>query len=159
MEWDADAVICTLPIGVLKSHSVQFIPELSTAKLDAIHKTGSGNVVKIILEFPKVFWPTHTTFFGIADDKLCNDVVIGSTLNSLLPTAGESDDGACKRGLCTFFLNGHKVCGKKILVTYGLGDAADIIDTVSDLPWALHKKTFTCHIIENAPIHFVSSDE
>lgn len=113
--FEADAVICTLPLGVLKSHSVEFIPELSSSKLHAIDATGVGNVVKIVTEFPKVFWPTHTTFFGIADQAL---------------NLVEGELGSNKRGLLTSFLNGFKVGKKKILIGYAVGDGARVVDEV-----------------------------
>lgn len=113
-EWEADAVICTLPVGVLQARSIRFSPELSLAKTAAIDAIGSGNVVKIIMEFSKVFWDTHLSFLGIADATLC-----GGT------------DGRQQRGLCTFFMNGHKACKRKILITYAVGDGADIADSVS----------------------------
>ena len=128
MRWDADAVICTLPVGVLKSGSVEFIPELSAAKRHAIAETGVGNVVKVILEFPTVFWDTHVTFMGIADAELCSD----SSSSSMFEAPTVTNEGFQQRGLCTFFLNGHKTCKKNILVTYATGDAADMADNVRD---------------------------
>ena len=52
----ADVVVCALPLGVLKSGSVSFSPEISTSKKNAIQKIGMGAVNKIILEYPSVFW-------------------------------------------------------------------------------------------------------
>ena len=127
--WDADAVICTLPLGVLKSESVTFIPDLSVEKRSAISATGYGNVVKVILEFPKLFWHTDATFLGIADKKLCTDSSSRLSIFSMVyPSV--SNEGGQKRGLLTQFLNGFKVCKKKILVSYGVGDAADMLDKV-----------------------------
>ncbi len=111
---DADAVICTIPLGVLKDNGILFSPPLSEQKRIAIDSIGVGNVVKIIIEFPVVFWQTSADFLCIADEAL------GTFEGTDLQT----------RGLLTLFLNGHKACGKKILIGYGLGDAADIIDSV-----------------------------
>ena len=110
---EADAVICTLPVGVLKSRSVIFNPPLSPSKLSAIDSVGVGNVVKVIIEFPKVFWETNADFLGIADPALCTGTRI---ISSATPRTSMQ-----LRGLLTLFLNGYKLCGKKILVGYGLG--------------------------------------
>ncbi|CAM9339916.1 unnamed protein product, partial [Ectocarpus fasciculatus] len=120
--WEADAVICTVPIGVLKAGSIEFIPELSSDKRHAVEATGVGNVVKVVMEFPTVFWDTHVTFMGIADAELCSDSTSPAVAN----------EGTQQRGLCTLFLNGHKTCKKKILVTYATGDGADMVDRMTD---------------------------
>ncbi len=52
----SDIVVCALPLGVLKSGSITFSPEISSKKKDAIQKIGVGAVNKIILEYPYVFW-------------------------------------------------------------------------------------------------------
>jgi hypothetical protein len=110
VEYTVDAVIITAPIGVLQSGGIGFSPSLSAAKRSAIDNTGYGNVVKVIVEFDKVFWPTHAPILCIADPELANPE---------------------KRGLLTYFLNGHKVAGKKVLIGYALGDAAAAVDQVS----------------------------
>ncbi len=53
----ADAVIVTVPLGVLKSGMIEFDPPLPLEYLTAIDALGMGVLDKIILEFPKVFWP------------------------------------------------------------------------------------------------------
>ena len=106
----ADAVIISVPLGVLKHGDIRFTPPLSSAKQHAIDSVGFGNVVKVIIEFSQVFWPTHTLFLALADVQLANPQ---------------------DRGLLTYFLNGHKMAGKKVLVGYGLGAGADRIDAAS----------------------------
>ena len=54
----ADHVIVTLPLGVLKAGSVQFIPELPHSKQEAINALGMGVLNKCYLRFSKAFWPT-----------------------------------------------------------------------------------------------------
>ena len=48
-----DAVLITLPLGVLKSHppSVQFYPALPEWKTAAIHRMGFGNLNKVTIAF------------------------------------------------------------------------------------------------------------
>ncbi|WP_223211231.1 MULTISPECIES: NAD(P)/FAD-dependent oxidoreductase [unclassified Synechocystis] len=55
--YTADQVIITLPLGVLKSGQVKFIPELPSPKRKAIKALGMGILNKCYLRFPKVFWP------------------------------------------------------------------------------------------------------
>lgn len=107
--YTAKVVIITVPIGVLQSSAMTFLPTLSEEKLNAIQSIGFGNVVKVVMEFPSVFWAVNQPFLSIADASLAN----------------ERD-----RGLLTYFLNGHHLAGTKFLVGYGLGDAADILDQV-----------------------------
>lgn len=49
-------LISTLPLGVLKSNTVQFIPELPKEKKEAIQRIGMGVYNKAYLLFDKVFW-------------------------------------------------------------------------------------------------------
>jgi monoamine oxidase len=56
-EYFADHVIVTLPLGVLKRKTVQFIPPLPANKQQAIEKLGMGLLNKAFLRFDKVFWP------------------------------------------------------------------------------------------------------
>ncbi|WP_080441433.1 flavin monoamine oxidase family protein [Burkholderia ubonensis] len=53
---EADRVIVTLPLGVLKARTVKFTPELPDEKLGAIERLGMGIYDKLYLRFPKVFW-------------------------------------------------------------------------------------------------------
>lgn len=52
----ADAVICTLPLGVLKHNLVNFSPSLPTQLSHGIDKLGYGALGKIFVEFESVFW-------------------------------------------------------------------------------------------------------
>ena len=57
---EASAVICTLPLGVLKHEHMQlFEPSLSESKAAAIREMGMGAENKVVLRFAKedVFWP------------------------------------------------------------------------------------------------------
>ena len=117
----ADAVICTVPIGVLKASSIAFQPPLSDRKLDAIRRIGAGNAVKVVMEFRTVFWPESSELMHIADVEFCSDFAAN-------PAESQS------RGLLTHFWNFFNVCGKKkkILIGFALGDAANTVDAMSD---------------------------
>jgi len=63
-EFDADAAIVTLPLGVLKAGSVTFSPPLPKEKTDAIAKLEMGTLAKVVLRFEDVFWPRDQYVFG-----------------------------------------------------------------------------------------------
>ena len=53
---EADYVIVTVPLGVLKANSIQFLPTLPTAKQNAIQKIGMSCVNKFLLTWDTAFW-------------------------------------------------------------------------------------------------------
>jgi monoamine oxidase len=63
-EWRADAVIVTVPLGVLKSGGIVFDPPLPVAKQQAIARLGVGDLTKLMLSFEKPFWPKSQYVFG-----------------------------------------------------------------------------------------------
>ncbi|KAH7662424.1 AOF2 protein, partial [Aphelenchoides avenae] len=71
--YEADAVICTLPLGILKlsiggntqkQGGPVFEPPLPDWKCDAIRNVGYGSLNKIALMFDKPFWDTSLNLFG-----------------------------------------------------------------------------------------------
>jgi monoamine oxidase len=60
--FEADRVIVTLPIGVLKRGSVQFEPQLPSEKQAAIATLGVGLLDKLYLRFPTLFWDERVEF-------------------------------------------------------------------------------------------------
>lgn len=54
--WQADALLLTVPLGVLQKGSLQFEPPLTAAKQQAIKRLGMGNLHKIFLRFKQPFW-------------------------------------------------------------------------------------------------------
>lgn len=59
-----DLCVITLPLGVLKANAVEFYPPLPAWKQKTIDRMGFGNLNKVVLTFPSVFWE-ETDFFGI----------------------------------------------------------------------------------------------
>ena len=59
--FDGDAVVVTVPLGVLKGLSeetrIRFVPPLSAKKQTAIEKLGMGVENKVVLRFDSPFWP------------------------------------------------------------------------------------------------------
>ena len=53
----AERVVITLPLGVLQSKAVTFLPALPSRKQQAIAALGMGVLNKCFLRFPAVFWP------------------------------------------------------------------------------------------------------
>lgn len=68
-EFKADAVIVTVPLGVLKSESIIFNPALPLAKRAAIAKLGFGYLAKVFVNFKKVFWKPEQYAFGIVSNQ------------------------------------------------------------------------------------------
>jgi len=70
---EANHVVCTLPLGVLKLDAQQdyagvvFDPPLPFPKRRAIDNLGAGLLNKCVLSFPRVFWQ-DSEFLGLADD-------------------------------------------------------------------------------------------
>ena len=60
----ADAVVVTLPLGVLKAGTVRFEPPLPPAKRAAIGRLGMGSLAKVFLHFATPFWPRDQYVFG-----------------------------------------------------------------------------------------------
>ncbi|MGW5051922.1 FAD-dependent oxidoreductase [Actinokineospora sp. NPDC004072] len=67
--FEADKVLVTLPLGVLKAGAVAFDPPLPEAKRSAIERLGFGTLNKIALHYREPFWPTEQYVFGY----LCRD--------------------------------------------------------------------------------------
>lgn len=65
---EADHVVCTLPLGILKTDTVQFDPPLPAAKRDAVQRLGTGLLNKCAIAFDHVFWQ-DSDFLGLAHDE------------------------------------------------------------------------------------------
>ncbi|KAF8411443.1 hypothetical protein HHK36_003993 [Tetracentron sinense] len=65
-----DMVLCTVPLGVLKRGSIEFVPELPQRKKDAIERIGFGLLNKVAMLFPYDFWGGGIDTFGhLTDDS------------------------------------------------------------------------------------------
>ena len=63
-EFSARVAISTLPLGVLESGAVRFVPELPKSKQAAFAHLQMGPVLKILLRFREPFWPRWLTTLG-----------------------------------------------------------------------------------------------
>jgi polyamine oxidase len=100
----ADAVIITVPLGVLKANLIKFEPELPEWKTSAISDLGMGNENKVALRFDKVFWPNLEVLGMVAETSYS----------------------------CGYFLNLHKATGNPVLVYMAAGSIAYEIEKMSD---------------------------
>jgi len=63
-----DYVLCTVPLGVLKSKSIEFDPPLPPWKQLSIDRIGFGLMNKIILEFDELFWNPNDSGIGYVSE-------------------------------------------------------------------------------------------
>lgn len=62
--FQADAAIITLPLGVLKSGNITFSPPLPKNKQVAIDRLNMGVLNKVVLKFPRAFWQQNYDVLG-----------------------------------------------------------------------------------------------
>jgi lysine-specific histone demethylase 1 len=60
----ADAVVLSVPLGVLKANVTTFHPPLPEWKTQAINNLGFGLLNKVVLCFEQRFWDSHVHLFG-----------------------------------------------------------------------------------------------
>lgn len=103
--YHADAVIVTVPLGVLKKNSIAFFPPLPASKVEAIKRLGMGLFNVTALKFPSTFWPeqAHAMLFTQFDNPAISS-----------------------------FFNLHHFMKEPILVGYSGGDSAKDIEQLSD---------------------------
>lgn len=62
---EADYVVNTIPLGVLKHGNVEFQPALPSWKSEAINRLGFGVLNKVILVYKEAFWDKERDIFGM----------------------------------------------------------------------------------------------
>ena len=117
--FEANRIVLTTPLGVLKNHSVAFEPELPSWKLESIERLGFGTLNKVILVFEKAFWDIDQDMVG-----LLRDARIPGSLNQ--------DDYVQNRGRFYLFWNCVKTSGRPLLIALMAGDAAYQAEFLSD---------------------------
>ncbi|PFH57666.1 hypothetical protein XA68_14710 [Ophiocordyceps unilateralis] len=65
---EADCVVCTVPLGVLKQGSIAFDPPLPPWKTGVIDRLGFGILNKVVLVYEDVFWEPDRHIFGVLRD-------------------------------------------------------------------------------------------
>ncbi|KAJ8434349.1 hypothetical protein Cgig2_019976 [Carnegiea gigantea] len=104
--FEGEMALCTVPLGVLKSGSIKFIPELPQRKLDAIKRLGFGLLNKVAMLFPHVFWGTD------------------------LDTFGHLSEDPARRGEFFLFYSYATVAGGPLLLALVAGEAAHKFETM-----------------------------
>ncbi|KAF2972917.1 hypothetical protein GQX73_g557 [Xylaria multiplex] len=107
---EADYVVSTIPLGVLKHGSVEFQPALPTEKTEAIGRLGFGILNKIILVYDHAFWDTDADIFGCLRAPLSR--------HSL-----KQSEYASQRGRCFQWFNVSNTSGIPVLLALMAGDA------------------------------------
>jgi polyamine oxidase len=75
--FEADRVIVTVPLGVLRNEDVEFDPPLPAKKVQAIERLGMGVVNKVVLAFDEPSWPEDTNVFGLVGDQPLTHLING----------------------------------------------------------------------------------
>ncbi len=103
---EADYVIVSVPLGVLKNNSVFFNPTLPIDKQGAIKNTKMGNVNKFLFSWNTPFWETDVQYIGYTPDT---------------------------KGKFNYFMNMLKFLPTtNSLMTFAFGDYATVTESLSD---------------------------
>ncbi|PSN63477.1 hypothetical protein BS50DRAFT_114215 [Corynespora cassiicola Philippines] len=109
--FEADELVITTPLGVLKSGSITFQPPLPDWKQDVVERMGFGLLNKVILVYEEAFWEPNRDMFG-----LLNEAEHEASLNP--------EEYSSRRGRFYLFWNCIKTSGKPTLVALMAGEAA-----------------------------------
>ncbi|MBL4652528.1 MAG: FAD-dependent oxidoreductase [Flavobacteriales bacterium] len=104
-EFEADVVICTVPLGVLKKGVITFSPELSDEKQEAISQLEMGSINKFLLVWDTPFWDVDKQYIGYTPQE---------------------------KGKFNFYLNMSKFTSANALMTFAFGDYGKTTETMSD---------------------------
>ena len=121
-KYHATKLICTLPLGVLKSGSVRFSPDLPAPHQTALNRMKMGTVNKVALTFPQKFWD-DAQYIGFMD---------------------------AVKGRFNFFVNMAEISNVNALVTFGFGNYAVQMEQMSDAAIKDAAMTNLRHIYGNA---------
>mmetsp|Transcript_53178 Transcript_53178/g.99724 ORF Transcript_53178/g.99724 Transcript_53178/m.99724 type:complete len:478 (+) Transcript_53178:70-1503(+) len=114
MQYDADAVIVAVPLGVLQAKKITFSPELPTSYTAAISRMQFGVVNKAAAVFASDFWSADC----------------GNELMLAINQVGASIDS---RGMFPYFMNTNRVWpGKNALLGFATGRYAIAAEQKSD---------------------------
>ncbi|KAJ4166791.1 hypothetical protein NW765_008717 [Fusarium oxysporum] len=107
---DADAVVCTIPLGVLKQNNIVFNPPLPSWKTDVVERLGFGILNKVVLVYDKIFWDHDRHIFGVLRES-----------SNRLSTSQK--DYAANRGRFFQWLNVSNTTGLPCLIALMAGEA------------------------------------
>ncbi len=103
--FEGDAVLVTVPLGVLKKGVITFTPPLSEDKQTAIERLNMGVLNKVYLRFADVFWDTDSDWIDYA---------------------------APEKGHWSEFVNMAPVTNDAILLAFNAGEYGEAIEALTD---------------------------
>ena len=103
--YEAEVVIVTVPLGVLKNGVIDFEPKLSDKKQQAIDGLEMGSVNKFLLTWDTAFWDTDLQYIGYTPDEF---------------------------GKFNYFLNCSKFVNANALMTFGFGDYGEETESMGN---------------------------
>ncbi|MBR2649274.1 MAG: FAD-dependent oxidoreductase [Sediminibacterium sp.] len=103
--YQADYVLVTVPLGVLKNNIINFTPALPNDKLQAISKLKMSSVNKFLLTFPSIFWDNTLQYIGYTPET---------------------------KGKFNYFMNMNKFVQQNALMTFAFGNYSALTETLSD---------------------------
>ncbi|KAI4121408.1 MAG: hypothetical protein LQ338_006378 [Usnochroma carphineum] len=118
--FDADRVILTAPLGILKEETLTFDPPLPRWKLGPINRLGFGMLNKLVLVYDKPFWDVDQDMFGLLRE-------------SDTPGSLNQEDYVRNRGKFYLFWNCIKTSGRPVLIALMAGEAAVQAESTSDV--------------------------
>lgn len=117
---EADFVVNTIPLGVLKHGNIKFEPPLPEWKSSAIERLGFGVLNKVILVYKEAFWDEDRDIFGVLRNP--------PNRHSL-----DQKDYASQRGRFFQWFNVTQTSGLPVLLALMAGDAGyDTEQTCND---------------------------
>jgi monoamine oxidase len=116
---DADYIVSTVPLGVLKQNVIQFEPPLPEWKMGAIRRIGFGVLNKVVLVYKEPFWDERRDIFG-------------TLRNPPNRFSLDQADYFSQRGRFFQWFNCTKTSGVPTLLALMAGDAAFQTEKTSD---------------------------
>ncbi len=103
--YEADIVLITVPLGVLKQNIISFTPSLPSAISQAISKLKMGTINKYLCIWDTPFWNTELQYVGYSSKT---------------------------KGKFNYFINVKKFANANALMTFTFGDYSELAEQMSD---------------------------
>ncbi|KAL8765991.1 MAG: hypothetical protein Q9209_007080 [Squamulea sp. 1 TL-2023] len=116
---DADRIVLTTPLGILKEEELTFDPPLPKWKSETINRLGFGTLNKVVLVYDQAFWDIEQDMFGLLRE-------------SDFPGSLDQEDYVKSRGKFYLFWNCIKTSGRPVLIALIAGEAAVHAESTSD---------------------------
>ncbi len=83
--FEADKILVTVPVSILKSNAIRFLPNLPPEKMNALNNVYMPDILKVFIEFSEDFYPDILLFGGLFDsdsqDKIFYDAAFRKDSN------------------------------------------------------------------------------